>query len=145
MINPNQNIINPIGVTQAQNIQTAPNNLKQPVPNLSSAANNIISNNINKDISQSPMDLFGRQKVKGLGKKDKAPKVGIIDAPPYNKTPITNELNKLEAQTPKEKNKRPKPTNISFFLMLGIAAMGAFLFFSQISKPISSLIKKIHK
>ena len=144
MINPNQNIINPIGAVQAQNIPTQAN-LKQPMPNLSSSANNLISNNIGRALNQtSSMDLFGK-KVKGLGKKDKAPQVGIIDVPPYNQTPVTNEFKRLELENPKEKTKKNKKVNISSALMFGVVGIGAFLFFSQISKPLLSLIKKLHK
>ena len=130
MINPNQNIIKPLGVANTPNIT-----LKQPKPSAIEMADSFMLNN---------MDLSKKGLPKYKGKKDKTPKVGVIDTPPYNKTPIQSELNKLN-QDQIDPNKKRLKTHIDFsgFLMYAAVLIGGVLLLTQISKPIASTVKRI--
>lgn len=134
MINSNQNIIQPVGIVNNNNISA-----NRTKPSAIAAAD---------DFLVSSMDLSKRSTPKYKGKKDKPPKVGIIETPQYNKTPVKNELLKLEAENPAPKNKKKKSSglDISGILTLGTICAGGILFISLIRKPMMSVLNKIfHK
>ena len=130
MINPNQNIIKPLGVTNAPDIT-----LNQPKPSAIEMSDSFMTNS---------MDLSKKGLPKYKGKKDKTPKVGVIDTPPYNKTPIQSELNKLnQKQNGPNKKKLKNHIDFSGFLMRAAVLIGGVLLLSQVSKPIGTAVKRI--